>query len=175
MASVTVNPSISFFLWLFLMFSSVLVQASQQDFTWSQRTIVDADKNEVVVFVCEGLKKHLEAVVFSMNVYGDGTLTGYESLKEFGYGRITGSQIALSAVPAWARSVFSSDAGEQKQNQGFRQFLIKRGILTRKNQLTPAYARTPASILFYFLDMKRGAEEVEIHENSHVFYNCAPL
>ena len=106
-----------------------------------------------------------------MNVYGDHTLNGYGSLKEFGTGRISGSQMAFSALPVWAQSKFSSEPQEIAQNKAFVRFLIRQGILTKEHQLAPKYSDSPASILFYFTDMKQEPDATQVHENSHVFYN----
>ena len=143
----------------------------QKHFRWSKKTLVDAQGQRVIVFICEGMKKDLEAVVFSMNLYGDHTIAGYHSLKDFGTGRISGSAIAVNTLPAWAQSLFSSDPSEVQDNQRFRQFLIDQKILTVRNSLSSVYVRIPASLVFYFSDMKQEVDATQIHENSHVFYN----
>lgn len=142
-----------------------------KDFSWTQRVLTDAKGDRIIVFICEGPKNALEAVVISMNIYGDRTISGYRSLKEFGTGRISGSQMAFSVLPAWAQSQFSSEPQEILQNQVFVRFLIEQGILTKDHHLTRAYSDRPASILFYFTDMKQEPDATQAHENSHVFYN----
>ena len=138
---------------------------------WDQKTLIDAQGHRVIVFICEGTKKDLEPIVFSLNLYGDHTIAGYRSLKEFGSGRIAGSAIAVSTLPGWARSSFSSEEDEIRDNEKFRRFLVDQKILSAQYRVSSVYDRTPASIIFYFSDMKQEAYATQIHENSHVFYN----
>jgi len=139
-------------------------------FSFQQKVLHDSLNNSVPMYIFSGSQDLYEPIVFSMGLYGDHTVDGFTSLKEYGTHKIGAGAYPLSVLPAWANSPLSSDTEEYTLNNEFKAFLVEEKILNADFTLK----NSAKGSLLFFMGNTVADPTFIIHESSHALYNNIP-
>lgn len=145
----------------------IVINDSTESFSFKRKILHDSLGNSVPMLIFTGSQDLYEPIVFSMGLYGDHTVSGYKSFKEYGL-RIGAGAYPFSVLPDWAKSPISSEPKEYATNIQFRSFLVDNQILTTDFDVVDPHG----SLVFYMGEYNDTVYIV--HESSHVLYNNIP-